>query len=78
MVNSVMEVSATGKIKRDDEKSRATLNEKYKNASQGLFSELLNQEVEEQQKASVNCRTLTYGQDSRLHTFEYQKREYHY
>lgn len=78
MVNSVMAVSATGKIKRDNERSRATLNEKNKEHSKGLFSEFLKQEVEEQKEAPHSCSTVMYGQDSRLHTFEYQKREYHY
>lgn len=78
MVNSVMAVSAIGQIKRDNEKARATLHEEHRTASPGLFSELLNQEVEERREAPENCRTVIYGQDSRLHTFEYQKREYHY
>jgi len=78
MVNSVVAVPTVGKIKREDEKTRATLYEERKGNSQGLFSELLRQEVEEQQEASANCRVVTYGQDSRLHTFEYQKREYRY
>ncbi len=78
MVNSVLAVSTIGKTKHDDVKSDHSLQERKQMNSNPLFSQILQEEVEEQRSASLNCHTLTYGQDSRLHAFEYQKREYHY
>ena len=77
MVNSVLAVSSVGRIKREHvENEKAP--EKGRADTNPLFSQLLQEEMEGQREASLNCRTTTYGQDSRLHTFEYQKREYHY
>jgi hypothetical protein len=42
------------------------------------FSQILQREVEEQRTDSINCRTVTYGMDMRLHHFDYRAREYHY
>ena len=43
-----------------------------------LFNQILNDAIEEQEAAPVICHNTTYGQDSRLQTFHYQSREYHY
>ena len=77
MVNSVLAVSSVGKIKREHVENQKAP-EKGCADTNPLFSQLLQEEMEGQREASLNCRTTTYGQDSRLHTFEYQKREYHY
>ena len=77
MVNSVRAVSSVGKIKREHVGKEKTT-EKERANTNPLFSQLLQKEIEGQKEASLNCRTTTYGQDSMLHTFEYQKREYHY
>ena len=77
MVNSVLAVSSVGKIKREHVRNDKAP-EKGSANTNPLFSQLLQEEIEGQKKASLNCRTTTYGQDSMLHTFEYQKREYHY
>lgn len=78
MVNSVLAVSTTGKIKRDNARTDNSLCERNRAESNPLFSQLLQKEVEAQRADTMNCHTVTYGQDSMLHTFEYQKREYHY
>ena len=75
MVYSVSAVSTTGKITRDQERGRNASSREEK-AEKQIFSEILKQEVEEKRKESVNCQTLTYGKDSRLHRFEYRAREY--
>ncbi len=78
MVNSIMAVSTTGKIKRDGAGTNTSVCEENCQKSNPLFSQLLQKEVEEQRAASMNCHTATYGQDSMIHAFHYQKREYHY
>lgn len=75
MVHSVMAVSTADKLKRDAGKTANSYGNGKK--EQSLFSEILQKTVEEE-KAPRECRTLTYGQDSRLHPFLYQQREYRY
>lgn len=67
-----------GKLKRDAEKKNDSFKRKDEKTPNHLFSQFLAQEIDEQRASSVNCRNVTYGQDSRLHTFEYQTREYRY
>lgn len=76
MVHSVMAVSTADKLKRDANKAADAHSHGKKTAT--LFSEILNQAVDEQQEAPRQCHTVTYGQDSKLRTFRYQQREYHY
>lgn len=76
MVHSVVGVAITDKVKRDAPRE-ANSYSKGKD-SNALFSEILEQRIEEQKEAPRSCHTVTYGQDSKLHTFQYQKREYHY
>ncbi len=77
MVNSVLAVSSVGKIKREGVRKEKSPGKGGANPNP-LFSQLLQEEMESQGKAPLSCSATTYGQDSRLHTFEYQKREYHY
>jgi len=75
MVHSVLAVSETDKVKREGRKE----NSQSRKHSGSLFSQVLAQKTEEQrQEAPRTCHTTTYGQDSRLHTYQYEKREYHY
>ena len=76
MVHSVMAISSAGKVKRDSSSSIDTRSDKEQ--SDHLFSQVLDEKIEEQKNAPLNCHTITYGHDSRLHTFQYQTREYHY
>lgn len=76
MIHSVLAVPSTGKIKRESYKSTGTPSDKEQ--SNHLFSQILEEKMDEQKKAPMDCHTLTYGQDSRLHTFYYQSREYNY
>jgi len=76
MVNAVMAVPTTDKVKRDANKAANSYSQGKKQES--LFSQIFNQTVEEAQEAPRECHTVTYGQDCMLHAFQYQKREYHY
>ncbi len=75
MVHSVMAVSKIGKAKQEDKKDNSSGGKSHEDATP-LFSRFLEQEINEQRAMAVNCRTVTYGQDSKLHTFEYRTREY--
>ena len=76
MVHSVTAVSEVDKIKRDMPK----MNHGYADSKQSdpLFSQILEQKEQELQHDSIACHTVTYGSDSKIHTFQYQSREYHY
>lgn len=76
MVHSVVAVSSVDKVKRDAHKAVDAHSQKKQQES--AFSQILEQTVEEQRTIPMECHTLTYGQDSRLHTFQYQMREYNY
>lgn len=76
MVNSVLEVSKTRELRRED--NRTSDNGYGRQNSNRLFAEVLKKAVEEVESNQVECHTTTYGPDSRLTTFEYMKREYHY
>lgn len=75
MVHSVL---ATGKM-RYVGYGRAEEDSGYANEKKDLsFSRILQKELEERRTDSLNCRTVTYGMDRRLHSFDYRAREYHY
>ena len=76
MVHSVVAVTKTDKLRRDAQKTRESYQESGQSPS--LFSQILEQKEQELEKAPMNCRTITYGSDSKLHTFQYQSKEYHY
>jgi len=42
------------------------------------FNQVLSDAIEEQEATPILCHNTTYGQDSKLQTFHYQPREYHY
>ncbi len=77
MVHSVAAINGVRKVTRDlyrDENS-SQKSEMEENKS---FSDILQQEVDERRTDSLNCRTVTYGMDRKLHSFEYLAREYRY
>ena len=76
MVHSVEAVSSVDKVKRDANKT--TNSRTQDKQSKALFSQILDQKKQEQKANSMECHTVTYGQDSRLRTFQYQSREYNY
>ncbi len=76
MVHTVMAVSTSGKVKRDSGRAFHTASGKMQ--SDHLFSNILKEKVDEQESASMDCQTTTYGNDSQIHTFQYRTREYHY
>ncbi|MDE5909519.1 MAG: hypothetical protein K2H52_12365 [Lachnospiraceae bacterium] len=76
MVHSVAAIPKTGKIKRDQPK--AFDSESGNQSSNGSFAKVLENAKRETQNASMDCHTTTYGRDSRIQTFFYQPREYHF
>ncbi len=75
MVASVAAVSGVPKIRRD-ERRNANSDSKGKNAEK-LFANILKDSVVEKADA-VDCRTTTYGRDSKMQNYLYQTREYRY
>ncbi len=78
MVHSVLAVEGVGKVTRDLGREEKFFERKAQSATGTTFSQVLEREVEERRTDSINCRTLTYGNDRMLHRFEYRAREYHY
>ena len=76
MVTSVAAVSGVYKTGRD-ERRNAHSDSKKKNAER-LFAGILNDSAKENRADAVDCRTTTYGRDSRMQNFLYQTREYRY
>jgi len=75
MVQSVIGAPKLKKTKSERNKSSYSHSGEKKEHS---FNQILNDAIEEQEAAPVICHNTTYGQDSRLQTFHYQSREYHY
>lgn len=75
MVQSVVSAPKSKKTKREHNRSPYSQSGKQ---SDNLFHQILDNAIEEQEEAPVICHTTTYGQDSRMQTFHYQSREYHY
>ena len=75
MVHSVSAVGAIKKTTRDGGNSSGGYTGNGK--STHSFSKVLETELSEKQ-APTECRTVTYGSDSKLRTFLYQTREYQY
>lgn len=76
MVASVTAVSGVSKTRRDERRD-AHSDSKKKNA-EGLFASILEDSAKESRADAVECRTTTYGRDSRVQNFLYQTREYRY
>lgn len=77
MVHSVLAIDGTRKVTRDLYRDESS-SQKRETEDGRTFSEILQQEVDERRMDSLNCRTVTYGMDRKLHSFEYLAREYRY
>ncbi|MGN1148913.1 MAG: hypothetical protein ACI4TB_10840 [Lachnospiraceae bacterium] len=77
MVQSVLAVPTARKVKHDFERKGRYFLKKKHSDTESQFSQALEQEVGELQAKSLNCHTLTYGDDRKVHRFDYQVREYH-
>lgn len=75
VVHSVTMVSSADRVKRDANRERDFTPGSRQDAR---FSQILEEKEQELQRASLECHTVTYGQDSRLRTFLYRSREYGY
>ncbi len=76
MVHSVLTVPSVGKVQREfHNKPDEQYSESSKNNS---FSSILKEKLNEKEAAPRACHTVTYGNDSMIHMFQYQSREYHY
>lgn len=76
MVHSVDAVPKVGKVKRDQQ--NAFYSESGSQRSNGSFAKVLERAKKETLNSSMDCHTTTYGRDSRIQTFFYQPREYHF
>ncbi len=76
MVASVEAVSAAKRTRRDNQRNPYELNQR-KDAG-GLFAEILEDSAKKAERTVTDCTTTTYGRDSRMQTFLYRTREYHY
>lgn len=77
MVHSVVAIDGIRKVSRDLYKDDSS-SQKRETEENRTFSDILQQEVDERRTDSLNCRTVTYGMDRKLHSFEYLAREYRY
>lgn len=76
MVASVTAVTGVSKTRRD-ERREPSPELKKKNAEK-LFASILEESTQEKGADEVDCRTTTYGRDSRMQSFLYQTKEYRY
>lgn len=76
MVASVAAVSSVYKTGRDERRD-AHSDPKKKNTER-LFASILEDSAKENRADAVDCRTTTYGRDSRLQNYLHQTREYRY
>jgi len=78
MVQSVLAVANVGKVNRDMDRDNGSSSGRNGSESGTTFSKVLQKEVEERKANSLGFKTTTYGADRRIHSFEYQPREYYY
>ena len=76
MVQQVEAVPHVGKVVR--ERRQFVYPDTRGKNSGGTFAQFLEDAVEENRGASLTCHVTTYGRDSRIRTFDYQTRTYHY
>ena len=75
MVNSVLAVPLTGRIKRDE--PRPYSGGQKQEASTNSFAQVLEEAVQEKAPAPREYRTVLYGKDLLLTASHYRTREYH-
>lgn len=76
MVTSVAAVSGVPKAKHDQQ--RGAYSDSKKKDTEKLFASILEGSVQENRAKAMDCRTITYGRDSKVQDFFYQTREYRY
>lgn len=76
MVHSVMAVPAAGKLKRDHQ--RSTYSDDHGRNFNSLFESILKDTPSRSENAPRACQTTLYDRNSRLQSFQYLSREYHY
>lgn len=76
MVASVAAVSGVPRAKYDQR--RGAHSDSKKKDAEKLFASILEGSVKESRARAVDCRTVTYGRDSKVQDFLYQTREYRY
>ncbi len=76
MVTSVLAVPRIDKVKRDRQ-SPSQFHSREKDSNE-LFAQFLDNAVKESEPASMECLNTVYGRDSKMQTFRYQSREYHF
>lgn len=76
MVASVTAVPGMRKTGRDEKQSFGS-NSKKDSASR-LFASILKETAQETADDAMDCRTTTYGRDSKMQEYLHQKREYRY
>lgn len=76
MVHSALTVSSVDKVRRDCHNKP---DEQESKASKPTsFSSIIKEKMEKQESVPRTCQIMTYGNDSMLHLFQYQSKEYHY
>lgn len=76
MVASVAAVTGVSKTRRDERREPSS--ELKKKNAEKLFSSILEERTQENKADVVDCRTTTYGRDSKMQSFLYQTKEYRY
>lgn len=74
MVTSVAAVSGVYKTGRDERRDAHSGSKK----KEKLFASILEESAKENRAEAVDCKTTTYGRDSRMQNYLYQTREYRY
>lgn len=75
----VASISAVPGIRKTDRDARQSLGPKSKKDSAGsLFARILKETTQETTDDAMDCRTTTYGRDSKMQEYLHKKREYHY
>ncbi len=76
MVASVTAVTGVSKTRRDER--RETSSDLKKKGADNLFASILEESTQESKADVVDCRTTTYGRDSKMQNYLYQTKEYRY
>ena len=76
MVNSVVAVPKVDSVRRDQYNS--SYSESKDQASNGTFAKVLEDVRKDKQNTPMDCHTISYGKDSKLQSFVYQPRDYHF
>lgn len=75
----VASVSAIPSIRKTDRDARQSPGPKpKKDSASSLFARILKETAQETAEDAMDCRTTTYGRDSKMQEYLHRKREYHY